>query len=216
MGIKERKEKHKEDLKQLILETAKSLFMKFGYEATSIRKIAAEIEFSPTTIYLYYRDKSDIIYTLHQEGFKLLAQKFQVLASVENPFERLKAMGRTYMQFALENSDFYELMFIMKEPLDFLDAYCGDKKDEESWPEGYATFNSLLLTIEQCQEQGYFRDQDAHTFALLVWSTMHGLCSLTIHGHLEHIAKNRQFFNSGLKALEAAFVSFIKLLESMK
>ena len=54
MGIKERKLKHKEDLKQSILDAAKKLFIKEGYEATSIRKIAAEIEFSPTTIYLYY------------------------------------------------------------------------------------------------------------------------------------------------------------------
>jgi len=70
VGIQERKRKHKEDLKQLILDAAKKLFMKDGYEATSIRKIAAEIEFSPTTIYLYYKDKAEISHALHQEGLK--------------------------------------------------------------------------------------------------------------------------------------------------
>ena len=59
MGIKERKLKHKEDLKQSILDAAKKLFLTDGYGATSIRKIAAEIEFSPTTIYLYYKDKAE-------------------------------------------------------------------------------------------------------------------------------------------------------------
>ena len=117
MGIKERKEKHKEELKLKILDSAKSLFLKQGYEATSLRKIAEQVEISPTTIYLYYKDKSDIIYALHQEGFKLLGAQFLVLQQVEDPFERLKAMGRIYMSFALENPDFYELMFIMKEPL---------------------------------------------------------------------------------------------------
>ncbi|MEJ0102030.1 MAG: helix-turn-helix domain-containing protein [Bacteroidota bacterium] len=117
MGIKERKIKHKVDLKQSILAAAKKLFLEDGYEATSIRKIAAEIEFSPTTIYLYYKDKNEIAHALHEEGFKILSERFTVLAQVEHPFERLKAMGRIYMQFALENIDFYEIMFIMKEPL---------------------------------------------------------------------------------------------------
>ena len=217
MGIKERKERHKEDLKQLILDSAKSLFMKYGYEATSIRKIAAEIEFSPTTIYHYYKDKSDIIYALHQEGFKLMAEKFSALANVEHPLERLKAMGRTYIRFALENSDFYALMFILKEPLDFLDTVCVDNQEGEDWKEGRDTFNTLLKTVEECQQYGYFQGQEPKTFALLVWSTMHGMCSLTIHGHLEHMARKKvQFFESGDQALEAAYNSFTRLLESMK
>jgi len=217
MGIKERKERHKGDLKQLILDSAKSLFMKYGYEATSIRKIAAEIEFSPTTIYLYYKDKSDIIYALHQEGFKLMAEKFEALAHVEHPFERLKAMGRTYIQFATENSDFYELMFIMKEPLDFLDTSCAGDQESEEWKEGANTFNILLKTIQECQQSGYFQGQEPKTFALLVWSTMHGLCSLTIHGHLDHMCQKRlHFFGSGSQALDAAFSSYVKLLENMK
>src|SRR5690606_4539298 len=132
MGIRERKDRHKEDLKLRILDAAKMLFMKFGYEATSIRKIAAEIEFSPTTIYLYYKDKNDILYALHQEGFKMLGNHFYALSNVEHPFERLKAMGRIYLKFALEHSDFYELMFIMKEPLQFLNSSCS----HEDWTEG--------------------------------------------------------------------------------
>jgi AcrR family transcriptional regulator len=214
MGIKERKERHREDLKQLILDSAKALFMKYGYEQTSIRKIAAEIEFSPTTIYLYYRDKSDILYALHQEGFKLMAERFRGLQNVEHPMERLKAMGRTYMQFALENSDFYSLMFIMKEPLEFLDekqkANC-----DEGWPEGHNVFMTLVNTVEECQQHGYFKGHETKTLSLLIWSTMHGLCSLSINGHLGHIAKKKQFFGNGEQALEAAFSNFARMLEGM-
>jgi AcrR family transcriptional regulator len=217
MGIKERKERHKEDLKRLILDSAKALFMKYGYEETSIRKIAAEIEFSPTTIYLYYKDKSDILYALHQEGFKLMTERFRGLLNVEHPFERLKAMGRTYIQFASENSDFYALMFIMKEPLEFLDTDCADKSEVEGWPEGLNTFNTLVTTIEECQQYGYFKGQETKTLSLLIWSTMHGLCSLFINGQLSHMAKEKlQFFENGEQALEAAFSTFIRVLENMK
>ena len=91
----EKKIKQKEDLRTVILEAAKKLFVQEGYEATSIRKIAKEIGFSPTTIYLYYKDKSDIVYALHQVGFGMLKDQFLPLMAVEDPFERLKAGSLT-------------------------------------------------------------------------------------------------------------------------
>ena len=89
MGRKEKDRKQIEDVRLRILEVAKNLFLKDGYEATSIRKIAAEVQLSPTTIYLYYKDKGDIAYTLHKEGFKLLGEQFMLLQHVESGFERL-------------------------------------------------------------------------------------------------------------------------------
>ncbi|MFC3560341.1 hypothetical protein [Pedobacter jamesrossensis] len=50
MGIKERKEKHREDPRIKILDATKLLSLGHGYDATSSRKIAEKIEFSPTTI----------------------------------------------------------------------------------------------------------------------------------------------------------------------
>ncbi|MGJ1387746.1 TetR/AcrR family transcriptional regulator [Sphingobacterium spiritivorum] len=212
MGIKERKEKHKEDLRQRILDAAKELFLKHGYEATSIRKIAEKIEFSPTTIYLYYKDKTDIMYALHQEGFKLLGTQFMVLQYVHEPFERLKAMGRVYMSFALNNPDFYELMFIQKEPLEFVKNNCVD----EGWEEGEQSFNALIRTVEDCQSAGYFIQFDANTFALNVWSLMHGLCSLKLQGHLDHVASVKLAVAEGENVMDQTYEGFIRVLESLK
>lgn len=207
MGIKERKLKHKEDLKQSILDAAKKLFIKEGYEATSIRKIAAEIEFSPTTIYLYYKDKAAISHALHQEGFKLLASQFSILAHIDHPFERLKAMGRVYMQFALENNDFYELMFNREEPLDCVD---------EHWEEGEQAFRILLMVVQACQQQGYFTAFNAESFAMFIWSTMHGLCTLKIKGHLDHVVKRKMIMQDVDDAFTHTFETFVATLEKLK
>lgn len=216
MGIKERKERHKEDLRQRILDAAKILFLKEGYEATSIRKIASVIEFSPTTIYLYYKDKNDIIYALQKEGFKLLRTRFSALSNVENPFERLKAMGRTYLQFSIENREFYELMFVMKEPLEFLQNVCA-AGGEEQWDEGVEAFSVLVHTIADCQQIGYFAGHDTRMFSLLVWSTVHGLSTLNMHGHITHVVeKNLVEIQDGGQILDAAFDSYIKFLEQLK
>ena len=209
MGIKERKIKHKEDLKQSILDATKKLFLNDGYEATSIRKIAAEIEFSPTTIYLYYKDKNEIAHALHEEGFKMLSERFSVLAHVEHPFERLKAMGRIYMQFALENKDFYEIMFVMKEPI--VEACI-----EDEWDEGKRAFSTLLQTIEECQKAGYFKGFEPNAFSLVVWSTMHGLCTMKIHGQLELVVKKKEILTDVQDVFTHTFECFVQLLEKLK
>ena len=208
MGIKERKLKHRENLRQSILDAAKMLFLKNGYEATSIRKIAAEIEFSPTTIYLYYKDKAEIMHALHQEGFKMLSEQFKVLRNVSDPFERLKAMGRSYINFALENRDFYEIMFIMKEPLQHI-----KEEEEPDWEEGDAAFQTLVSTVMECQEKGHFREYEPESFALLAWSNMHGLCTLNNNGHLNLLChKTGGSANDASVAMQKSFDIYIDML----
>lgn len=212
MGIRERKLKYKESLKQTILEAAQKLFLKDGYEATSIRKIASEIEFSPTTIYLYFKDKAEIAYALHQEGFRILAAQFRVLDNIKDPFERLKAMGRTYMRFSMEYEDCYKLMFVQREPMEHI-----EDRVNKDWNEGKRAFEALLDVIRACQETGYFKELDATSVAMLAWSTLHGLCMLRIHGHLGFIKLCKELQLEHIdNLLDGTFTTFLKVLESLR
>ena len=212
MGIHERKIRHKEDLRKRILEAAKKLFVTSGYEATSIRKIAQEIEFSPTTIYLYYKDKSDIIYALHQEGFSMLRQDFQPLMQVESPFERLKAIGKCYLRFGLKHPDFYEVMFMMKGPMHYLQMHCVDG----AWEEGERVFDFLLQTVRDCQEVGYFKELDTVQVAVQAWSSVHGLCSLYVSGHLRNMMEVILNTDEQEAMVDKAFRVFVHYLELTK
>lgn len=212
MKSEDKKTKRKEDVKKTILDAAKKLFVEEGYQSASIRKIAAEIGVSPTTIYLYYKDKSDIAYALHQEGFLLLKTLFSSLISVEDPFERLKAIGRTYIRFALEYPDFYELMFMMKEPMDHLDS----ESEEECWEEGKQVFEFLMYTIGECQQKGYFEGSDLSSTALQSWATVHGLCSLFISTHLQKVGEECLSQEDTELLLETAFKTYVHFLEQTK
>lgn len=211
MGRKEKDQQQIEDVRLRILGAAKNLFLKEGYESTSIRKIAAEIALSPTTIYLYYKDKSDIAYTLHKEGFKILGEQFLVLQHVESGFERLKAMGRIYMNFAIQNTDFYQLMFIMKEPMQFI-----SDKDFCEWEEGEFAFGALQQTVLDCKAEGYFNGLNENNVALNVWALVHGLCSLKLQGHLDHVASAHLHVPEDKNILEEAFETFVLMLDKMK
>ncbi len=211
MGVTERKQRHKEELKKEILSAARELFTERGWESTSIRNIAEKIEYSPATIYLYYKDKNEIIFDLHREGFALLVNYFGVLRGVSDPFERLKAMGRAYIRFALENQDTYKVMFVMEEPLKHVES-CA----VPDWDEGDKAFDILLHTVSACQEKGYFSGLDATRLSFVIWSTMHGLCTLRTSGHLGHVdmVRNSQMNIDDL--MTAAYEEFVKMLEKLK
>jgi AcrR family transcriptional regulator len=171
MGIEDRKQRERGQMRAKILDAAKKLFVEKGFEETSIRAIAEEIEYSPATLYLYYKDKDAIIQDLHTEGFTRMNRDFAVLLHVRDPFERLVAMGRAYIQFALDNPDFYELMFIKKAPIEKLEK-------PENWKDGAATFESLVSVVKECQTKGRFAGMEPVQLSFLIWSCVHGICSL--------------------------------------
>lgn len=198
MGITDRKEREKEELKETILKAAKSLFLEKGVEKTSMRNIADKIEYSPGIIYHYFKDKNEIFHALHQEGFKMLGEKMEVLSVIQNPMERIKAMGRIYVKFAMENPDMYDLMFIKEAPM----CHVIDSEKEE-WKEGGGTFNGLRMTIKEALDQGYFQGHETESLAYMVWATVHGLVSLNIRKRCEviDIPRRETIVTDGLEAL---------------
>jgi AcrR family transcriptional regulator len=186
MTVAKRKEKHKEDLRGKILQSARELFMTHGYEHTSIRNIAEKIDYSPTTIYLYFKDKDAVFYALHQEGFALLNQYFKSLTLVSDPFERLKATSKAYIQFAIENGEYYDLMFIVRSPMNSLDKDCIE------WKEGDSAFNFLVGTIQECIDKGYFKGMHTEILAFTVWAMVHGIVSLEIRNRCSVVSELNQ------------------------
>ena len=111
MGIKERKKRDAGLMRSRILKAAMELYVKGGYENVTMRRIAAKIEYSPGTIYLYFQNKKDIMLQLCYQGFELLLAQQDKLLKIADPLEKLSAGGRYYLAFALENPELYELMF---------------------------------------------------------------------------------------------------------
>jgi AcrR family transcriptional regulator len=171
MSIATRKQREKNEMRSLILDAARKIFLEKGYHLTSMRNIAEEIEYSVGTIYLYFKEKDEIFHALHEEGFRRMLAMMQPLQHVAEPFERLKALGKVYMQFAKENKDFYDLMFIMNAPMD-------QEKDPDKWEMGDNTLNFLRKVLKECQLAGRFNGLDIEDLSFTIWSAMHGMCAL--------------------------------------
>jgi AcrR family transcriptional regulator len=181
MSTAERKAKEKEELRDLILQAAKDLFVDKGVDKTTIRNIADKINYSIGTVYVYFRDKNAILHALHSLGFRQYAEKQLALQHIKDPIDRLIARGRAYIMFALENPDMYDLMFNLKAPLDFLNDM------ESEWVEGQAVIKRLKSTVDECKVQGYFKGMETDSVSYLVWSTVHGLCSFHLNGRAKAV-----------------------------
>ena len=60
MGVKERRAKQKGQLRQQIMDAARDILVREGYDGLSMRKVAERIDYSPTAIYLHFKDRDDL------------------------------------------------------------------------------------------------------------------------------------------------------------
>ncbi|MRG44175.1 TetR family transcriptional regulator [Chitinophaga sp. SYP-B3965] len=204
MGITDRKEREKAEMKRLIIEAAMQMFLEEGYEKTSIRNIADKIEYSPGTIYLYYKDKDELLYEVQREAFGRLYEAFVQNAPSKSPWKRLEQISHTYVSFGREHPDLYDLMFIIRAPMNKVE-------DKGGWENGDACFNYLLECITACIEKKLLRYTDIRLAALSVWSFTHGLVSLNVRCRFKVMDMEQDQIN---KAMEMALHEYLRLIKA--
>jgi len=177
MGPKDRRERLKQETREKILDAARELFVEHGYDAVTMRKLAGKIEYSPTAIYVHFKDKEALLQELCDHDFAALARQFAKIARVADPVERLRQTGRAYAAFGLKNPNHYRLMFMTpRPPMDPEDSQVA-KGDP-----GEDAYAFLVATIKECLATNRFREdlRDADLVAQTVWSGVHGVVSLHI------------------------------------
>ncbi|GAO41414.1 TetR/AcrR family transcriptional regulator [Flavihumibacter petaseus] len=200
MGIAERKLRQREEVRNLILETAWEMVREEGWQALSIRKIADAIEYSVPVIYDHFENKEAILLEFGKQGFGILTKKLaQAKKKHDDPGAQLKAIADAYWQFAFNNKEYYQLMFGLN-----MQA-C---ETEKVIPER-GTFRRLVSEpIEKILNNHHRTDVNAcmkyHTF----WSIIHGLVSI------KTLATGTEISDEVNKmVLDDAMTGFIKNLE---
>lgn len=177
MTSADRRARERQNLQDKILDAARELFARHGYEAVTLRKIAEAIEYTPAAIYGHFRDKDELIRTLCKRDFDVFSAGLASLASIADPLERLRRLGREYIRFAIDHPQHYRLMFMSPAGLDY-DADSLERKGDPH-RDGYAF---LRLSVNQAIEQGLLQAEfnDADLVAQTFWAGVHGVASLQI------------------------------------
>lgn len=168
-----RRERLRAEMRERICAAAMQLFLTEGFERTSIRRIAEAIEYTPGAIYSWFRDKDDILYELHAEGFEKLRSYLEDIAPDATPAQRLVRAGELYLRFAFENPQYYELMFIM--------SATGKRiQEDERWEEGLANYDFLRSIVRDCIADGSLPPGEVEAATFSIWASVHGIASLVI------------------------------------
>lgn len=179
MGSKERRDRERQEIRIKILDAARELFSEFGYDAVTMRRIAEKIEYSPTAIYLHFKDKETLIRELCDADFMALAKVFPSIGTVVDPIDRLKQSGLAYIQFALTHPNHYRLMFMTLHPRPPFDP--SESAIQKGNPEQDA-YAFLKSAIAEAMAAGLLRPelQSVELVAQVMWGCVHGLVSLHI------------------------------------
>lgn len=193
MSTPEPREQRREDLRERIVEAARDIVSEQGLDALSMRALALRIEHSPGTIYLYFKDKDELLRSVMAEGFRRLGssirEELDRLDPEASPIQQYSATGRGYARFALENTGYFRTMFKMPKVAQL------DGCPEEAGNPGEAQVESrvdLGAMIQRAAEQGQVAVTDPARAAVMGWGLIHGLTSLYLSGHLNEVVGSHE------------------------
>jgi AcrR family transcriptional regulator len=111
-----RKKVNQELTRQMIMDAARDLFVKNGYQHVSMRQIAKELGYSHGALYYHFKNKAELFYALVEDHFAMLNQILdEVLKQQVENKSKLKNIFLAFIEFGLTHQNHYEIMFLIKD-----------------------------------------------------------------------------------------------------
>jgi AcrR family transcriptional regulator len=175
------REKRHQRTRNAILEAARHIVHEDGINALSMREIARRIEYSPAGLYEYFGSKEEIIDAICAEGFYRLNMQLRSTDPALPPAEYLAESGRNYVRFAMQNPDFFMLMFtnVHLSDISIQDKHIPFRLHLAQNP----AFQSLIEAVQRCVDAGVIHAEDEEeifTIALSNWQVVHGIAMLGV------------------------------------
>ena len=185
-------------LRRAILDEASRLLVEEGLKGLSLRRIAGAVGCSTTVLYTLFGSKNGIVEALWLEGFARLWRAEENADAVQDPLARLAALGWAYRAHALENPDYYRVMFGGAVPT--------FRPSGQALALSRETFRVLVDAARACIEAGLFRQEDPELVASVLWAVVHGAVSLQLNGDFQE-PEARVVFERAMRAAAEGFLN---------
>lgn len=177
MGLKEKRAKYKKEFHREILDAARELFIDEGYDKFSMRRLAEKIEYSPTTIYHYFKSKDDLLFAICEEFFEHFSAHLNHIRSVsQDPIETLRQALLYLMEFGLKNPNQYKVIFFTKSNI-----YGTQEEFVQKESMARNTYFAFREMVQICINTGRMRDLDVDVIAQSLAVASHGLITMTLY-----------------------------------
>lgn len=172
MGISERKEREKERRINEIIDAAEHVFFEKGVNNATMDDVAEKAELSKGTLYIYFKSKEDLHYTIIIRAMELMTEIFQKHISEKlNGLENLLKIGNAYVEFFEKYTNYFNLM--MEFHATKIEKVAEEKKKKLLEDDSPLILVSKIL--EQGQHDGSIRnDMVPIEMAIILWSQLSG------------------------------------------
>ncbi len=180
MGISERKRRERERRRNDILDAAEKVFFSKGIEAATMDEVAEVAEYSKGTIYLYFKNKNELLHGIIGRGMQIVLDRFrEATAKEDTGLAKISALGMSYFKFYSEHPNYFTIM-------QHQDKDVPDATDPEKNPNMCKCIEIGEETIAHMQEivstgiaDGTIRqDLDPFKLSLVLWGHCSGILAL--------------------------------------
>lgn len=178
--IAQRRVEEKERRRAEILDAAEALYAKEGWDLVTVDQVARGARLSRALVYVYFKDKEEILFAIGERAMCLLRDRFiAAAASSALGMEKIEAIGRAYMAYAFEFPHYFD--FCSK-----FNAHAGSPEpgslDLACRAAGDEAIGVVVKAIECGIADGSVRPTvgDPIMLAVTLWSFTHGLAQLAM------------------------------------
>ncbi len=187
-------------LRAQILKAGRKMLLDEGFSRISMRKIASEIDVSATSIYLHFRNKDHLLYTLIEESIDELNQIIQqIIKTSRDPLEKIESIARSYVAFGLDRPQEYEVIFMLRP--EEMPRY--PKQKFRKAREGY---EMIAEVIREGIERGRITEGNPLHAAYTIWAQLHGIVSVILSKRLDTRIPKNVFINHAVDHIMKGFL----------
>jgi AcrR family transcriptional regulator len=178
MVTKARRERQRREVRQGILDAARAIAARDGWQAVTVRRLAEHVEYSPPVIYQHFASKDEVLLELVREGFRTLRAALDAAGEGAGPPEDvLLRMAHAYWAFAWDSPDLYQVMYGLGGVPFGVAA---------TWEDGNRIGEAVAPVVAEILGAAHPTNPEEITTRVLgLWAAMHGLVALGMAGRIE-------------------------------
>ena len=162
---------HHGDLRRALLDAATRILDRDGQGGLSLRAVAREAGVSPAAPYHHFKDKSELMLAIAEEGFDQLSDYIRHTTDMAvPPKERVAAIGLGYVEFAKAHPAVYRVMYDCSRDSDAMPDKAHDAEDG-----AYSLLKRAMIDIGVASPD---QETELELACIAAWCAAHGLAEM--------------------------------------
>jgi AcrR family transcriptional regulator len=175
--LAERREEERERRRLEIIEAAEALYAEHGWDAVTMDQVARRARLSRALLYVYFRDKEDLLFAITERALDELRRRFEA-AAASHPLgiDQVSAMGIAYTLFQQERP----FQFDACSRYHAHHAHQGAPNEMACAAGGDAVMTVMVRSLQRGIEDGSIRADigEPIRICVMLWAFTHGLIQI--------------------------------------